>query len=837
MKIKLGDFCCCIFLLISIQILAQKDAQQLIDEGQYEQALQILPSADTLSQYLRLQALIRLGQFDEAEQVKAQSWDMQRLKGELRLNQGRYAEAQTIFDALRSTSEGKPDKQARLYGNLGILAWVSGKQQEAQIFLNQALTYAKSAYGPEHPQTAGAYNNLALITNDPTAAIRNYQQALDIYQKTYPEPHPAKASTLGNLGETYLQQKNLLNARLYLKEALQLWKDCYGPTHPNVAFAYTALARLELTQSKTDVAHALTQRALRIYQTRYTNAHPNLISTYNLLASINLTMGSYDAALQYLDSAQAANLPTPAAPFAQAISLDLLLTTLQLKGQAYTERHQKKTLRLRDLQAALQAYQNADQVLQLLRQSRSDEADKLNLGARTNALYDAATLLCLQLAEVSLKKQDYYQQAFQFSEKSKSSVLLAAIVNTKAQQYAGLPDSILQQEKKLRLQLTALERGIAQGIVDLHQQWLNTHKDYQNLVQRMEQEYPQYHALKHQIETITTDQVRQKLQPNQALISYQILEEQQRLVIFYLSAKHLKIKNQPIPEKIDQELRRFRNGIFFQVKEAHQESGRWLYRQLFPYRPPTQRIFIIPEGYLSNIPFEALQHKTESYLDEDYTISYAYSATLWGQSQTRFYPRGTALLCAPVSFTQMPTLTGTQIEIKKIDTLLQKNSYINTVNLFEDAHIRLFDDKNLDRFDFIHLATHGVINADAPDLSYLAMSQGKNLYAGALYGLRLNADLVTLSACQTGLGKLRAGEGLLGLSRALLFAGGRNLVVSLWSVADGSTAELMQTFYAQFLQNPSLDYGQAMQRARASLRASDDYSNPYHWAAFVVLGN
>jgi CHAT domain-containing protein len=146
-------------------------------------------------------------------------------------------------------------------------------------------------------------------------------------------------------------------------------------------------------------------------------------------------------------------------------------------------------------------------------------------------------------------------------------------------------------------------------------------------------------------------------------------------------------------------------------------------------------------------------------------------------------------------------------------------------------------------YQYIHLATHGFVNDESPELSGLLLAQDTTdhdednvLYMGEVYNLQLNADLVTLSACETGLGKIIEGEGVVGLTRALTYAGARNILVSLWKVNDASTAELMISFYQRLLQNNQMQISAALRDAKLAMIKSGKFSDPYYWSPFVLTG-
>jgi CHAT domain-containing protein len=143
----------------------------------------------------------------------------------------------------------------------------------------------------------------------------------------------------------------------------------------------------------------------------------------------------------------------------------------------------------------------------------------------------------------------------------------------------------------------------------------------------------------------------------------------------------------------------------------------------------------------------------------------------------------------------------------------------------------------------VHFATHGLLNNRHPDLSGLVFSlvddRGRPregfLPAYEVYNLRMNADLVVLSACQTALGEDIRGEGLVGLSRAFMYAGTPRVVASLWRVPDRATAALMERFYKGLLverRSPA----DALRAAQAAVRANRRWRAPYYWAGFVLIG-
>jgi CHAT domain-containing protein len=152
-------------------------------------------------------------------------------------------------------------------------------------------------------------------------------------------------------------------------------------------------------------------------------------------------------------------------------------------------------------------------------------------------------------------------------------------------------------------------------------------------------------------------------------------------------------------------------------------------------------------------------------------------------------------------------------------------------------------DPELSEYKIIHFATHGLINSRHPELSGLVLSlvdehgrpQDGFLRSDDIYNMRLRADLVVLSACRTALGKEIRGEGLVGLTRAFMYAGAPRIIASLWRIPDSATAELMTRFYRGLLRD-NLAPAAALRRAQLELASHPRYRDPYYWAGFILQG-
>ena len=252
------------------------------------------------------------------------------------------------------------------------------------------------------------------------------------------------------------------------------------------------------------------------------------------------------------------------------------------------------------------------------------------------------------------------------------------------------------------------------------------------------------------------------------------------------------------------------------------------------YLGEIHEVLIVPDGVLNYVPFAALPANSHDFLGDEFTIAYLpAAAALMTESKTS---GGRTLLAMAPSDTHLPNAPA---EVRGIGQIFGPDSRVvvgkgATKTLFKQIAAN---------YDYLHLATHSSLNRNAPSLSALALEPDKEsdgrLELYEIAGMKLHARLVTLSACETGLGQgyfteTPGGDEFVGLTRAFLGAGGHNVLASLWSVNDESTRELMLRFYRHLLVSNGAE---SLARAQRELRRSDvRYRHPYYWAAFVMAG-
>ncbi len=345
--------------------------------------------------------------------------------------------------------------------------------------------------------------------------------------------------------------------------------------------------------------------------------------------------------------------------------------------------------------------------------------------------------------------------------------------------------------------------------------------------------------------------LRQHLLPGQLLLTYFLHKEQ--LVIFAMTTDQMVTHINP--EGATQ------LEYLLPLLHAHLQTGGWpdpqnppqktirriltrlydiLIEPITPLLPSfSGHLTIVPYGPLHKLPFHALFNGTR-FLTEDYQVSYLPATSLLmhlssDQSEISgrpMYDENAVKLPIVFGYSENGQLQRVYDEVKTVTTLLEGTCYLDKdatiANLIEQAPFS----------PIIHLATHGQSRLDAPNFSYVRLADGQ-LNAIDAFSLDLTGcELVTLSGCETGLALSSGGDEQLGLGRAFLAAGANSLIMSLWSVEDNATSELMKLFYQHLLQGESK--AQALRAAQCHFLRQDGstlmYAHPYFWAAFRLVG-
>lgn len=885
-----------LLVIVSFTSTAQnfKIIDSLLFDSQYNKAIlwidtQLKKTPDVDSRILlenkKAEALIRAGKFIEAESLLKQlstkaSSSYQRAVvqtnyGSLYLNQGRNdISLNALQDALLNFQQDNKENSldaAQTLSYLGNLYRTTGKYAQAEEHLSRALAIRQKYLKENNEWIAASYNDLGLAFSqiDYDSALAFYEKALKIYEKLHGKDHPKIAIAITNTGFIYTKLELFGDAINNFEKALETWEKIYPQPHPTKAFLLFNLGETYQKLGNQKAAIGYYERALRMYQDSYGKKHPDIASVLNAIGNLRLAENNFNEALLYYQKALQANVRNFEMSFIEQnptleyfYNGNTLLYSLLNKAQALEARYYGKSLKLQDLELAVKTLALCDSLIDRLRQHISNETDKISLGVIANDVYANGVRMAYETGQVALSKKKWYALSFFFAEKSKSAVLLEAISDVNAKSFARIPEKLLEEEKNLKSSIALITQQLAQKPSDQEEKLLREtafqlNRSYEAFTKQLETKFPEYFNLKFNSASPSIEELQSKMDNKTAIISYFVDDKINHLYIFLITHGHYKVVERTIPKEFDKNITGLRNGIYFNEIRTYKDAAAKLSTDLIPKNIPSAitNLVILPTGRLSIIPFETLFTKKIKNIDElnslpyllnRYSVRYEFSASLILQKSkmTGHTTEKSIILCAPVTFRpddHLSALPGTELEVKEISRLFASRNFKNATFIRQEADEKLTKSGKLKDFTYLHFATHGVVDEKSPELSRIFLQTNSdledgNLFTGEIYNLELNANLVTLSACQTGLGKISKGEGVIGLSRALVYAGARNIVVSFWSVADESTAQLMTDFYRQILENTNNNYGENLRKAKLNLIQMEKYKSPYYWAPFVLIG-
>jgi CHAT domain-containing protein/tetratricopeptide (TPR) repeat protein len=808
---------------------------------------------------------------------------------------GAYAEALNYLNRsadLRKKKLGVHGLVSDCYNNMGLIYREMGQYHKAIEYLKAALDIRLEFYGPSlHPEIGGSYNNIGLAymnQADYVEARAYLLKALAVKRKFLGEKHQSVAHSLNNLGTVHSFLKNYDSAHLYLAKALTIHLQILRTGNPDVADIHKELAVLAL-QFKRDLVGAKKHyaQALAIRNAIHGNNHQAIAAIYNDLANACDVMGEYKQALAYAQQSMQTNKVFEATVESKDslrpgyANLIEYFRSHKRMSQAYWGLYQK-TADIDFLYKAFQPLQVCDSLSRDYRRYATDREDEFYYGSEFGDVYDGLVKMCYLLHQET-KKDEYLQLAFSYSEKGRAVVLRGMLSNAEAKQKVSLPQNLVLRERELKNEISTQrsllrrqESADDEVLQSRHRYLLlETNRKLDGLIDSIEQMYPRYYRLKYAEDAISIEHLQKNLQADQAVIEYAIIDT--ILYSFVITQNKVSFSNQSYslenvyaaqeilaklgayprkPEKIYND--------FVTVYYNLYESLLVLPLKSIPEQDSIKHLIIIPSKELNYIPFELLLTDNATgtpgaygklpYLLNDFAISYAHSVSVMlhqKQVSQHHIPVKTYAGFAPrynghTSDSLHPErntdagLKHLKWNAKEVEQIAARTS--SDYFIADEATEANFKRKVND-YSIVHLAMHASVNDRDPMNSMLVFSQVHDaredglLYIHELLGMELFPELVVLSACNTGVGKLKKGEGVMSLAYGFTSAGCRSAVVSHWQVDDGSTHRLMRLFFDNLLKGD--DKHKALRAAKHSYLEDADplHANPIYWAGFVLVGD
>ena len=601
--------------------------------------------------------------------------------------------------------------------------------------------------------------------------------------------------------------------------------------------------------------------------------------TKNFKASIDWLNQARDMAIEYSDSVSLGS-----------IEIGLGNSTLRVEGPEAAQAHYERALEIADSfevpdllagalfgmgEAAEYLGRNDDALDWYLRGARSMEStrgllraeeDKAGHLAQQRYLFeDVIDFMSKQAVESG--DPAWIAASFSFAEQAKARAFVDQLAEALADVENGVDPQLLEDQQVLTDNLVWLRDELTvetdrERRAELKALIREQETEFDRVERDLRERNSAYAQLRYP-EPVDLMTVQSRLSPDELALSYSVGDTSS--TVWAITANDVSIHLLPVRDELSGAIDVLRFAL--EDPEAVDaatfgSSSRALHDMLVgPVAgqiSEAARVIIMADDVLNYVPFEALTTTSgatwadHTYLLEAAEFVYVPSATVWAQLTDRERPEathdflavgnpdfGTTNSLSNLRGATLEQLPFTEEEVDRIARLFPaERTRVLTGEGATESAVR--DAVSSASYKYVHFATHGLIDDDRPDYSALALAVGSSvgeglLQASEIFNLSFNADLVVLSACETGLGQLIQGEGMVGLTRAFMYAGASSLVVSLWSVSDSSTAVLMQHFYDEMIGNGQSKSG-ALQSAKLALLEEPGTAHPFHWAPFVLTG-
>jgi len=766
-----------------------------------------------------------------------------------------------------------PDAAARLTNNLGLVAETRGDLAAADSYYRSALAIHERL-APDGIAVAQVLSNLGTVAwnrGDLTTAADYISRALAIKEKLAPASLEV-ATELNNLGALAAERRDFALSDQYLRRSLEI-RERLAPNSLDVASSLRNLSDAAWVRADHARAEAYLERALTI-QSGLAPEGLDVADSLDRLSKAARTRGDLARAEDLAGRGLAIRRRLAPGSAAEADSLHELGLVFRAGARAKAAEA---------LCLAVDALE-----IQKTKLGGTEEA-RTAFGAKYTDYYRD----CL---EALVNKGDS-AAAFGILERSRARSLLSMLAERDLVFSADVPAELDRERKLANADYDRAQDELAQlspakeaeQIEKLHGRLREVRAKQDEIAVSIRKASPRFASLQYP-EPLGLDAARAALQPGTLLLSYSVGKEHTILFVVQPSDPSnvkdagLTVLTLPIGEKdLRNKVEAFRGAIQSRGATAPKlltTQAAELYDLLIVpaerWVAASDRLLVSPDGPLHTLPFGALVRRearpwkagATSYLVEWKPLHHVISATVYAEltRSPREGASGPASLVAfgdpkyPADLKQeadkvadatlrsvarggfgFEPLPSSRAEVEGIQRLYPQEASVYLGEVATEERVKSTG-KNV---RYLHFATHGLLNERFPLDSALVLTIPEHPAEGQDNGLlqaweifeklRIDADLVTLSACETGLGKEIGGEGLVGLTRAFQYAGARSVLASLWSVSDESTAELMRRFYTYLKAGRTKD--EALRDAQVDLIHGATASHPFHWAAFQLVGD
>jgi CHAT domain-containing protein/Tfp pilus assembly protein PilF/cell division protein FtsL len=761
----------------------------------------------------------------------------------------------------------RPDDKsvAKSLNNLAFDYIRAGEFDKAEQLLRRGLPMWEKASGPNHPEVAVALNNLALVylyKGDYQSAESLERRVIGIWEKALGPNNPQVAITLIGLGVLFEYQGKYAEAEALYRRALQIREAAFGRTQSEVAEVLSHLGKvLQLIGKDRSESEALFQRALSIFETKLGAENHKVAGPLIGLGDLSRDKGDLAAAESFYNRGLAI-LEKSLGRYHPDVAGTLVKLASLYRAKNETDRAVDALSRAGELREHNIAYNlplgSERQKLGYLKLFARDIDDALSL-QRAAPNMPAAIMLALKTL---LRRKGRALDAI-----SDNIRLLRQRSNARDRQlFTELADA------RSSLVNIALRGPDNKGVVSYQSRLTDVEQKVDKLEAEVSARSAEFTSL---WQPVTIEAVQALIPPQTALLEFGVyLDRVPRYGVYVLTGQ-----GQPRwadlgeAAPIDRALNLWRRALRDPDHADVNKIGKLVYSQLIlplhGFLGSTHHLLVSPDGLLSLVPFAALPDEHGKYLIESYSISYLTSGRDLLRLQVPRESREAPMVVANPVFGEPAVvnvshsndlkgpagrsengyrrlffgpLPGANGEIRMLQELLPQASF-KTGSQATKAALESANAPSI-----LHIATHGFFldaenspNANPLLRSGLALaganeSEGDGILT-ALDALNLDlwgTKLVVLSACDTGVGEVRSGDGVYGLRRALVIAGAETQVMSLWPISDRSTRDLMSGYYKALMAGDGR--GEALRKVQLQMLSAKSRTHPYYWSSFIQTG-
>ena len=779
------------------------------------------------------------------------------------------------------------NKYIEIINNLGVLYMHLDKYEDAEHYLIQVLKYDEKI-DKEGPTYALSCHNLAVFyvqKKDFSKANYYYTIALDLEIKNYGKYNYDIALSYKNIGDFYTKQNEFQLAQKAYEECLKIYEKLEVELHQqeNIKILH-AIADLKIKENNLQAALEYLNTIIALYDN--VEAEDYVLFLYlqilDKVIDVHIALGNFKEAESYLKQSITLNAKLPFSIqkiedvfnhkewYMPNIAAANFQSYARLKRKkAYLHKPTKQAL----LEESYACIQEALRINKYRLQDYKNEEEKVHVLEKNYTIIEDAFKVGF-----ALNKPNFQNDAFMLMESNKAALLSESIKAKQAKTL--LPIEIADKERELMSIYNDLNYALSEATsseeeLELRKELSDVSLKIQELRKTLETDYPKYYNAIYNDHTIRLETTQSKLQNHELLIEYFVEDSAiYILAITKENAKTFLVEKSRIA--LAKEVKNFKKLLsnFEYIKRSPKSAYidytnlayhfyTILLKDALSEFPNHNKLIIIPDAELGVLPFEVFlmqkaPQNTISYPTLDYVIkhkiiSYHYAANLWARQKdapiTNAQNHGKILGMAGY-YTQFNNnhqeLKSAQflqpLQFVKEELQAVKEKYNGDFYLQHPTPENAFK-KMASEYDIIHLSMHGLGNEKNPLLSALYFSDFSSqnednvLESWEIMQLPLQARLVVLSACESGVGAYLQGEGVSSLARAFMYAGASSLLVSLWKVNDKTTSILMEKYYAALAEGD--DKATALQKGKLHLieSYSANIAHPAYWAAFIQIGD